>query len=570
MAGYDDFSSPVSASAQAPATGYDAFSSPVAAAPEETGGEHAAGAARSALGGLTFGFGDELEAGVRSLFEKGGTRGYKDTLKNVRGQQKQYEERHPYESTALNLAGAVPTVFAGGAALKALPYLGRAAAAMDAIPGFVPRAAAKGAAAGAPYGAIQGVGSAEDISTPEEYLKAAGEGAKQGAIAGAVLTPAITGAGRAVASAVAPWTTAASQKLIDAGVPTTIGETLGGGGAGSGIVGRLVNATEGKLTSLPLAGEAVRAAKIRSREGLNRLAADEVLKPIGEKIAPGSLAGRNLIQETEDIVGNRLGRVYAKANAKLDSSFDKAVADIRKKVPADRQGAFDDAVMRNIKDVADGNRGVLSGDAFQQAASGLKGEAAGLASAGPSHYDRMLGRQLFKVHDELLDLAARQGPPELAKEIRDASKAYAGFKRMQRAASSVAADQGVFTPAQLHNAVKALDKSAGKGAFARGDAMLQDLSETAKSVMTEKIPDSGTAGRLALPALFHYATSGTNLLPHLAAEGGIGALYSKPAQAAFRKLAAGNPQARRVLADLIRKHSEQYSVPLAVAAGTQQ
>lgn len=67
---------------------------------------------------------------------------------------------------------------------------------------------------------------------------------------------------------------------------------------------------------------------------------------------------------------------------------------------------------------------------------------------------------------------------------------------------------GIFTPAQLQSAVRAADKSAGKGASATGNALMQDFSQDAMSVLGKGYPDSGTAGRLgtagAVGALFAH------------------------------------------------------------------
>jgi hypothetical protein len=56
-------------------------------------------------------------------------------------------------------------------------------------------------------------------------------------------------------------------------------------------------------------------------------------------------------------------------------------------------------------------------------------------------------------------------------------------------------EEGIFTPAQLEAAVRQTDRSARKGAFARGAAPMQELSGTATSVLGSKVPDSGTAAR---------------------------------------------------------------------------
>lgn len=40
------------------------------------------------------------------------------------------------------------------------------------------------------------------------------------------------------------------------------------------------------------------------------------------------------------------------------------------------------------------------------------------------------------------------------------------------------------------------DKSVRKGAYAKGDALMQDLTDAGKNVLAQSVPDSGTAGRL--------------------------------------------------------------------------
>ena len=85
-------------------------------------------------------------------------------------------------------------------------------------------------------------------------------------------------------------------------------------------------------------------------------------------------------------------------------------------------------------------------------------------------------------------------------------KAYANFKRIQRAAAGVGTEDGVFTPAQLLSAAKAMDRTKDKRAFSEGTALLQDLAAAGKEVMPSKIPDSGTAGRMRTSGIGARAT----------------------------------------------------------------
>jgi hypothetical protein len=51
------------------------------------------------------------------------------------------------------------------------------------------------------------------------------------------------------------------------------------------------------------------------------------------------------------------------------------------------------------------------------------------------------------------------------------------------------------TVAGLQAAVKANNKTVGKGGFATGNALMQDLTDPAVAVLGNKVPDSGTVGR---------------------------------------------------------------------------
>jgi len=114
-------------------------------------------------------------------------------------------------------------------------------------------------------------------------------------------------------------------------------------------------------------------------------------------------------------------------------------------------------------------------------------------------YQRELGGALKQMDVELRGLVERSNP-QYAKELSAINEAYRIMKTAQKASSSVAAEDGVFTPAQLHNAVKNGDWSKDKRAFAEGTAYLQDLSGAGKRVLANQYPDSGTAGRLMLGA----------------------------------------------------------------------
>ena len=187
MAGYDDFSSPVAAAQasgvvantnpQPQANGYDAFSSPVR---PESWGQYGYGLLEKAGQGATVGFGDEIAAGagavgnkvMRAIGVDVPERNYGQILDEIRGEQKQFEERHPYQGTAAEIAGGIAPFAAGPvrAAITAPTWLGRVG---------------RSAAAGFGYGGLSGFGSSE--GTTENRLLGATRGAAVGAIASPLL-----------------------------------------------------------------------------------------------------------------------------------------------------------------------------------------------------------------------------------------------------------------------------------------------------------------------------------------------------------------------------------------------
>lgn len=151
---------------------------------EPTWGDYAGGLARQAAQGLTFGFADEAEAGLRSL----GGADYSEAVERIRGENQAFAEENPIASLAANVAGGVVPFVAGpGAALA------RAAVAAPRMLGPTGNVA-RSAGLGAGTGAVAGAGAAEgDLG---DRAGGAAAGAAFGAGAGAVAAPAAAGVGR--------------------------------------------------------------------------------------------------------------------------------------------------------------------------------------------------------------------------------------------------------------------------------------------------------------------------------------------------------------------------------------
>lgn len=386
-----------------------------------------------------------------------------------------------------NLAGnLLASMLPAGAAGVAV----RGAAAVPALAGAV--GAAKGAAAAHPMlsavlsGAGSGalMGALEPTSTGESR---ASNMAKNAAIGGAA-----SGAMRGLARVVRPETADDASKLIDEGVRLTPGQALGGAW----------KASEEKLASLPLLGDIIKGAQRRGVEDFNRAAFNRALAPIGEKVGRDFKPGRDAVEA----VGRKIGDAYDDVLARigrvdLDSTFSGEVNKI-----SSMTDELGDAAQKQFMSILK-NRvvdrmtpaGTMSADTMKIVESDL-GRLARQYKGSPDPNQRGLGAAINEVQASLRRAVERSAPAGAADDLAKANRAWAEFVRVEDAASRIGAKEGVFSPAQMLSAVRSQDKSVRKGAFARGNALGQDLAESGKSVLTQEVPDSGTAGRLLAAA----------------------------------------------------------------------
>ena len=128
------------------------------------------GYTRSLVGqGAGLGFGDEAEAGIRSVIPGQGS--YDENLGRIRGEIKQFGQDHPYIATGTELAGAM---------IPAIASRGRTA------PQSLARATGQNIATGAGYGAGYGFGTGEGA---EDRLSQAGISGLLGGAVGGAATP---------------------------------------------------------------------------------------------------------------------------------------------------------------------------------------------------------------------------------------------------------------------------------------------------------------------------------------------------------------------------------------------
>jgi len=374
-------------------------------------------------------------------------------------------------------------------------------------------------------------GEVAGLLTPaydENFAKQkAGQVALGGAVGG-LIQPVASGIGRVISPKASQ--NAELALLKKEGVQPTIGQALGGRAA----------SLEEKMQSVPVMGDMISIARQRANQGVETAAINRALKPIGQSL-PKGLRGNDAIAFTEQALKDKYDDVLGRIGAITpDEQFNTKVLELKgmvdnlKMPEAEKQKfalALDD-VMASVDD-----SGVITSDAYKTLESSL-GSQASMLGKSQNVYEAKMAPAVKQLQQNLKDMLDRQAG-DLSGELKKANSGWANFKRVQKAASGVGTESGQFSPAQLQSAVKAMDKSKDKAQFAKGQALMQDLSGAAKNVLGSKVPNSGTAERL----LYGAGALGSGFVnPAIPAGLGAGAAaYTSPVQNALVKLATERP-----------------------------
>lgn len=253
--------------------------------------------------------------------------------------------------------------------------------------------------------------------------------------------------------------------------------------------GGIAKGLEDRAAKLPVLGTKIQKAREGSVGSFNKALVDDALSPIGQSLPKDIEAGHAANAYAYDTIQ----QAYNANKPAQPILLPRDYADVTQHPDFGILSPSSQAtVQRIIQDraISKAPSGELNGDNFTRAVSGLRKDAKRYGAGAGDPENQLIGQILKDKLDELQGEAGVQDPSYAArKEALDT--AYAKIKTMQKASQSLGADNGVITPAQYLNAIKATDASAGKNKFATGRAFNQDFAQAAKNVLSDKVANTG-------------------------------------------------------------------------------
>lgn len=438
----------------------------------------------------------------------------------------------------------------GGSGFDPLRVAGNVAATLPvaaAMPmgGGLLGSAAAGATQGAALSALQPSTSGNFADDKKAQMEM---GAALGAVAGPI--------GYAVGRAISPRVSPDARALAAEGVQMTPGQMLGGN----------ANRVEQAVASFPWVGETVRGARRASVETFNRAAANRVLRPLNATVPDDLPAGRDMVSYVAQRVSQAYDDAYSRVQPfSVDGRFAADMAKIGQSFMTPRSRTEYNSIIRDqVLSRLQATNGQIDAGTYNTIRSTLERLSRDFKGSQDAA-QREMARGFSSMRQAFDDLVARTNP-QAAPDIRRAQAAYRQLTRLEDAASRQGAVDGVFTPAQISQSVRMGDRSVRRRDFARGDAEMQDLTDTARRVLPQTVPDSGTPERMAVMGL---VGGGANALGYvsplqLLAAGAAYGAYTPPAQRAIQRaiMAPRSPTAQAV-GDALARSGGAATVPLS-------
>lgn len=412
-----------------------------------------------------------------------------------------------------------------GAATTTAPLMAAGAAGLAG-----PVAGAIGAAVG---GAGQAAVQPTVVPPKSSFLEEKTQEMLMGGAFGAGGSLALSGLGTAIAPMLRPEAKALSEK----GVQLTPGQMTGG----------IIRRAEEAFKSIPILGSFVRAAEERGIKGFNNAVINQALEPISAKLDPATTAGHEAISEARTKIGAAYDTLLPQLNLTMDQDLSNDLHNIRftaSELPPNINTQFEKILNNRLAIVfTKSPQPGVQGQALKQSDSALR-HLSSTYKRSPDADQQAMGARIDEVRQAVRQALIRQNGAA-AQDLKKIDYAYSMLTRVEGAGARRATSAGVFTPNDLLQTIKSRDKSARKGAFARGDALMQTFAEYGQAVLPGKLPDTGTTERYLYDALIMTA-AGLAEQGHISPEAAIGLAagavpYTRPAIGAMNAVARPGP-----------------------------
>jgi len=399
-----------------------------------------------------------------------------------------------------------------------------------------------GAATGAGYSALAPTMSQEELQS----------NLGTGALTGGLFSAGTSALGRVISPNAS---TDAQMKIIkDMGITPTLGQSLG----------KRWNAYEEKLTSFPLVGDIIANARTKNEEKFRTGLFNTILSNIDEKLPTTQLKGRDPLNYTKDKIGasyqtllNKLGAI--RVDGTFVSQADDLATMIKNSGMSPEKVAEFNYLLKPIEDaLKQNNRGYITSESYKMIESELSKQIKKL-NASDSTFDIKLSSAASQLKDNLYNLLERHSSTlpkikgnTLAEELQRTNKAWAMYKRTEKAAGAQGAELGDFTPSQFARAVSQLEPSKAK--YAQGSALLQEVSDAAKSVIGNKISNANPYVR-SLGTVAGLGAAAINLPNYLMAAITTYGLYNPISQKLINKAITERPEIAPAVREFINQQS---------------
>lgn len=281
--------------------------------------------------------------------------------------------------------------------------------------------------------------------------------------------------------------TAQAQMLIDEGIYPTPAQASG----------KLASAGESASTSIPFSGTAISNARAQPfREYALRRQ-----KAFGYE---GNKLGREATEEMGNISDENYRNVIPKLM--LEDTPALRAKYLRRQSELEPGGREFNDVTRMIERkfdplAAKSSAGIIGGEDLNTWQSQLRQRGDKFSKVEGDAFQNDLGDAYRKMREDTFDAIENQGLVGVGvpEEFRNARKYYAGMRDLIELGETPAAAKrgGVFTPAEDLNWMRKTEGGASSNAFGRNQVEDQKLAQAGIDTLGE-VPDSGTAGRLAM------------------------------------------------------------------------